>query len=436
MNPEEARQIRLLKWLDGRLSNPEREAVERELRDSPEARAALRRLAEEAVMLADVERAAMTRRVEDPWPRAATPPTPYWRWAAAAVLLLGLLGAGVGVLRLREGQRELARVVRVTGASGVFGAQGSLEQPLPAGVRLRSGDMIETRSCDSWVELELRDGSRLTVAGNSLIRLLEPEADSGRVSLLRGTLWYRPASNEAARAWVVETPAARVESGRAQFDVQASANQTLLRVNSGEARITHRVQPVPLVVSNGFQASLDLAGRTPSRAEPQPAHVGSWRCDLDAGTSVILGRWLPSGADERVRLEAEPLLWPLPDAPPLMLHAVAVSALQTAGGPVELRTGARVRFQGRTLRSSKVRFGFSTQRMQGVYSGKFEVDVSSDDLGMAGDPWTVDLPLSAFHPLHPELSASPVGLELGDIYALTVNHDAGLEVHRIEIVAP
>ena len=83
-----------------------------------------------------------------------------------------------------------------------------------------------------------------------------------------------------------------------------------------------------------------------------------------------------------------------------------------------------------------MRFGFSTQRMQGVYSGKFEVDVSSDDLGMAGDPWTVDLPLSAFHPLHPELSASPVGLELGDIYALTVNHDAGLEVHRIEIVAP
>lgn len=180
MNPEEARQIRLLKWLDGRLSNPERELVERELRDSPEARAALRRLAEEAVMLADVERAAMTRRVEDPWPRAAKPPTPYWRWAAAAVLLLGLLGAGVGVLRLREGQRELARVVRVTGASGVFGAQGSLEQPLPAGVRLRSGDMIETRSCDSWVELELRDGSRLTVAGNSLLRLLEPEADSGR----------------------------------------------------------------------------------------------------------------------------------------------------------------------------------------------------------------------------------------------------------------
>ena len=74
--------------------------------------------------------------------------------------------------------------------------------------------------------------------------------------------------------------------------------------------------------------------------------------------------------------------------------------------------------------------------MQGVFSGKFEVDVFSVDLGRAGDAWTVDLPLSAFHALHPELSASPVGLELGDIYALTVNHDAGLELHRIEIVVP
>jgi len=296
--------------------------------------------------------------------------------------------------------------------------------------------MIETRSCDSWVELELRDGSRLTVAGHSLLRLLEPLAGSGRASLVRGTLWYRPASNQASSTWVVETPAARVESGRAQFDVQASANQTLLRVNSGEARITHRLASLPVVVSNGFQASLDLAGRTPTRAEPQPAHVGHWRCDLDAGTSVILGRWLPSGAGERVRLGAQPLLWPLPDAPPLMLHAVSVSALQTVGIPVELRTGARVRFQGRTSRSSSVRFGFSTQRMQGVFSGKFEVDVPSGDLGRVGDAWTVDLPLAEFHPLHPELSESPVGLELGDIYALTVNLDAGLEVHCIEILEP
>jgi len=74
--------------------------------------------------------------------------------------------------------------------------------------------------------------------------------------------------------------------------------------------------------------------------------------------------------------------------------------------------------------------------MQGVFSGKFEVDVPSGDLGRVGDAWTVDLPLAEFHPLHPELSESPVGLELGDIYALTVNLDAGLEVHCIEILEP
>ena len=42
--------------------------------------------------------------------------------------------------------------------------------------------------------------------------------------------------------------------------------------------------------------------------------------------------------------------------------------------------------------------------------------------------------MSAFRPLHPELSPSPVGLELNDIYALTIVEDAGLELNRIEVL--
>jgi len=75
-----------------------------------------------------------------------------------------------------------------------------------------------------------------------------------------------------------------------------------------------------------------------------------------------------------------------------------------------------------------------TQKSQGVFAGKFEMDVQPEALGPAGETWEVKLPLSAFRPLQPELSTSPEGLELTDVYALTIKEDAGLEIHHIELV--
>ena len=47
---------------------------------------------------------------------------------------------------------------------------------------------------------------------------------------------------------------------------------------------------------------------------------------------------------------------------------------------------------------------------------------------------TVTLPLSSFRPLQPHLSPSPDGLEVNDVYALTIIEDAGLELNDIELV--
>jgi len=81
-----------------------------------------------------------------------------------------------------------------------------------------------------------------------------------------------------------------------------------------------------------------------------------------------------------------------------------------------------------------VRFGFSSQRMQGAFAGKFEIDVPSPTLGPAGATWEIDLPLASFRPLQPQLAGSPEGLELTDVYALTLEEDVGLEINPIELV--
>jgi hypothetical protein len=66
--------------------------------------------------------------------------------------------------------------------------------------------------------------------------------------------------------------------------------------------------------------------------------------------------------------------------------------------------------------------------------GKFEMDVRPEELGLVGETWEVRLSLSRFHALQPGLSASPIGLELTDVYALTIQEDAGLEINSIELL--
>jgi hypothetical protein len=68
-----------------------------------------------------------------------------------------------------------------------------------------------------------------------------------------------------------------------------------------------------------------------------------------------------------------------------------------------------------------------------MFAGKFELDVQPEALGPAGATWEVSLPVAEFRPLQPELSSSPEGLELTDVYALTIQEDAGLEIQHIEL---
>jgi hypothetical protein len=62
--------------------------------------------------------------------------------------------------------------------------------------------------------------------------------------------------------------------------------------------------------------------------------------------------------------------------------------------------------------------------------------LSPASLGLPGETWEVEIPLSRFRPLFPQLAGSPEGLELTDVYALTIRDDAGLELNHVELVPP
>ena len=441
MNPNDSQHELLLRYLDGRVTPEERLRAAELLRSDASAREFLRTVSEQAVMVADLERIAAGR-AEALHPRRAVAeqrrkivPVNFraWQWRAAAAALVMVLAALA--FQFRSNARPgMVRVTKVTGSSQYFGSKGKIENALTAGTSLGAGDTLETRSCDAWIELKLRDGSTLTIAGNATLRLLDGEAGGRRFELSQGSLWANPATGATGEPLLIQTPTMTVEVRGAQFNLQTSSTKSIVRVNEGSARVKRNLDGSTVAVAKGQQVATALGLKEPLAVKSQPAPVNYWACDLWQVPEVILGRWLPPTDQQRARLGAEPLLWPISEHDSLMLYAVALAAWKSSEHPVVLHADSKLRFRGRTERAQTVRFGFSAQKIRGVFAGKFEVDIPPASLGPAGETWEVELPLANFRPLHPHLAASPEGLELTDVYALTINEDAGMEINHIELV--
>ncbi len=435
-------QERLLRRLDGNLPTSERTEIDELLRNSPEAREFVRDVAEQAVAVADLERANMSRREAAIVARPLSAPAPDRRrqwlrryaWHTATVALIVSLVAVSAFAFLPVRKSGIARVSKLTGSNNYFGASGKIDNGLSTGAVVSVGDTLETRSCDAWIELKASDGATMTIAGHSTLRVLQPAKGELRFELMSGSLWVNPAPTRGSASIVIQTPSAQVEAQDAQLDVQASATEMVVRVNRGAAHVESASSGHSVDVSSDQQLTVALGSRQPLSAIPQPKPINSWSCNLAEAPEVILGNWLPPLVDEQARLGAVPLLWPLGEGKQIVLYAVAFAAWKNSEHPVLLHADSHLRFRGRTQQAHKVRFGFSAQKMRGVFAGKFEVDVEPTELGPAGQAWQVDLPLANFRALYPQLAESPEGLELTDVYALTVETDAGLEIHDIELL--
>ena len=441
MNPNQSDHELLVRYLDGKATSNERQQVAELLRTSAEAREFLREVAEQSVMVADLERVARARQ-GDLEPRAARMAAPRpalfpsrfrpWQWGLATAASIMLLAAAIQLLA--SGKPWIGKITWASGSGHVFGSNGRLENALPAGMRLGAGDTLETRSCDTLVSLELRDRSGLKIIGKSALRILQGTSDSMRFELVTGQLWATPATLPASRALSIQTPTLVVEADNAQFYLQTTATETTVRVNRGSARVRQILDGGVVEVPAGHQVAASLSRPRPLAvlARPQPAN--SWACDLGSIPDDVLGRWLPSNGTGRTCLGTLPLLWPLPNQKSVMLYVAGLSVLSNSERPILLGPGSRLVFRCRTSRLHTVRFGFTSQKTNGVFAGKFEMDVQPEALGPAGETWEVKLPVSEFRPLQPELSDTPAGLELAGLYALTILEDAGLEIHAIELL--
>lgn len=413
----------MLRHLNGQLGPDEEAKVADLLRGNDEARTFLRAVAEQAVVVADVERLDQHK----PQPaKVVTPVFRPWKWAVAAAAAFVLLATFVIAT---TPPRHTAKVSAILGPCQYIAADGKVLDEVKVGTVLRVGDTIRTRSSSAWVKLDLNSGSLMTIAGRSRLRLLNVDGRRG-FQLAYGNLWATVVQSAGARPVSIQTPTATVEAKAAQFDVEAHSMTSIVRVNSGTANVVRLADGQAADVVEDHLAVVAISRSRPFAVARQPEPVNEWSCRLIAGSEAVFGKWLPPDEKNSVRLGAIPLL--IGKKTTIFMANFSVQCSNSP--PVLIESGSRVRIQGTTRTEGPVYFGITTQRIKGVFLGKYIAKVEAGEIGQAGEPWQVEVPLSQFKPKSKHLPGSPTGMELTDIWIVSSEENAELEIHSVKFL--
>jgi len=413
----------LLRHLNGQLGPDEEARVADLLRDNVIARAFLRSVAEQAVVVADVERLDQHK----PQPaKVVTPVFRPWKWAVAAAAAFVLLAAFVIAT---TPPRHTVKVSDILGPCQYIAADGKVRDEVKVGTVLRVGDTIRTRSSSAWVKLDLNGGSLMTIAGRSRLRLLNVDGRRG-FQLAYGNLWATVAQSLKGKAVSIQTPTSTVETKSAQFDIEVHSTTSIVRVNSGLANVERLADGQTVDVATDHQVIVPISRNRKFAVIRQPKPVNEWSCRLIASSGAVFGKWLQPDEKNSVRLGATPLLIGKKNT----IFVASFSVQCSSSPPVLIESGSRVRIRGTTRTEGPIYFGITTQRIKGAFFGKYTAKIETGALGQAGEPWQVEVPLSQFKPKTKHLPGSPAGMELTDIWIVSREENAELEIHSVKFL--
>jgi hypothetical protein len=292
------------------------------------------------------------------------------------------------------------------------------------------GGTLEALGADSWMSLEFRDGSAVTVSGPTTLTLAED--GQKQLHLREGSLFARVARQAQGRPLLIHTRTAELEVLGTQLDVEAEPQATRLNVDEGRVRVTRlvdgRVAEVP--ARHQVVASADRAvAMSPT---PRAEAVDRWKSRLTAS----VGKPLPPESGLPARLRAMPIILSRPRQGTFAVFVAAFGVAQADAPPVRLEAGSRFRIRGRIGSAHDLGFGVTMKRSGGSFGGKFEAIVPGRELAAKDGGFDLALDPAILRPLQPGAAGTPVGSEVEDCYVFTVNLDAGLEVIEVELLPP
>lgn len=443
---EEQKQYLLVRYLDEDLNPEELNLVSELLRTDASARDFLRSVAEQAVTIADVERTEADRILELNGARPERASDRFalvgnkkiirlktFKWALPLAAMLILLFGAVIFSLSPESKRDVA-TIRAMGGDSIewIGSDGKIIHDLKVGDSLAAGLNVRTLSGNAWLHLELRSGSTVIITSQSQLSTYETGDGEVALRLLEGNLW----GTAKGEPLPISTPTAEFTSSDGEFHIETGQTSSILRVYEGvvgAVRLTDR-ERVDVLANQQISVSLN----NPRRLFPiqQPGPVNYWNCGMLECPDAVVGVWARGSAKEPVRLKAKPVPIGVRNGAPMTIY-LSLFRVASSGSPsVLLESDSVIRIRGRTSADAKIRFGVVTQKMYGLFAGKYRTRLDEDFERSEDGSWTVELPVADMGLLdrNDSFAESPIGSQLNSIMVYTVDRDVELEIHQVELL--
>ncbi|MED6298909.1 MAG: FecR family protein [Verrucomicrobiota bacterium] len=394
------------------------------------------------------------------------------KWKVAGIAAMFCLWIGFSYFAVNEGSGSgPAAFARITGMDGLieWSAQdGSIINDLSVGDPLSEG-IIEGLTSNSWVEIELDDGSEAVISGISKLKFSQDQG-SKVLRLSQGYLSVNATPQLEDKPMLVFSPGARAEVLGTQFNVVASPESTRYTVTEGLVRVKRINDGSVQEVSANHYVVAGLDSEDEFKSVLLEDYSEEWKSEFprdvrrghlyqsDKITAInpvinpavkLLTRF--SSSAQRVlapyRLRTKPCLWFEKGRKPELHFSVNIGVSATGPLPVRINEDAKFKVRGRIDRnmfgvdnSNSFIVGFTSNHAHGGFAGKYvtkeKVNLSSKD---KNDQFEIEIPVSEFLKVKKgELKDSLVrgssaGLELLDIWFVTYQN-IGLEIFDVEII--
>jgi hypothetical protein len=197
------------------------------------------------------------------------------------------------VLASFRGTRPIVGTIQQAhGLLDLRGNSGGQASRIDAGQQVFAGDILESKSCDSWLEMDIASDSKLTLASHSSVRMLQAaNALSQDYELLRGGLWVDCRMDQSKKVRIV-TPTATIESANGAFNVRVTETETVLWVHRGQATVFQAKDGQSASLQAGVELSMDLENSGTLSIKPQSPPTNSWVLTWPLDHQIVYGKVL------------------------------------------------------------------------------------------------------------------------------------------------
>ncbi len=454
-------------WLDGRITEAESEALQDQLRASPEARATFNKYTQLDAVIRETADANTVAgySVASGFPRgfdhgvlgdSEEPVAGSMRLMpvlAVAVTIIVALTAGL-YFQHRNTERQIAEIrensqrpvpdapiAEITGLSGSLiwtGDRGQIVRELDVGAKL-AGGTIEGMAPDSWFELQFNDGSTVMIAGASMLTF----SDLGQkeLRLKEGRLSADVVPQPEGKPMLIHTRSALLKVLGTQFEVEAELDSTSLHVSKGKVQIKR--------LSDGKTVDVPATHRVVASADgdmspqPIPDAVHDWKSQLQLGLGDAWGnhgKWSPTLDGNPASLRAIPFVPRVNKS--ITLHLLGLPITRSDNAPVVVKSDSRFVVHGRLATAADVFFGIRVVRPNGEFAGKFLArqraakfnDDSNFEAVFRLDEFRLD---PCVWNRKDELPSKPDNLVVTCVWSFThTGGPTGLEVTEVELIPP